>query len=378
VASLSVNKPSGPLVLNAALQVTDSLHLDRGNINTDSNHILTFSGSKLQAGNNGFVAGPFRYSVNVAKDLQFPVGKSHYYAPVILSKQNNDAALFQVEYHAMGHAFPDSAMAFPLQSVSKSEYWSIKKIFPSDSLPSTDILRLRLGMNSTNNIIGQPMLVRKGSSAVRWELLPLYANNTVSNTVASAPTILASGIYTFGSMFPSALPKESLELFQQERNGFTRLRWTTDKDETVAQYVVEKSNGDDPYAALDSIPSKNKLGKVSYSFDLRSSRIRGNLIRLRSVDKKGRTVYSNILYVRPTSETMRVFPNPVSNILSIGPIKEPQAMVQLLGPLGQMIQTTPRVRENQLEIDVRKLEPGSYYLMLIVDGKKGVFPFIKQ
>jgi len=262
--------------------------------------------------------------------------------------------------------------------VSKSEYWSIKKIFPSDSLPSTDILRLRLGMNSTNNIIGQPMLVRKGSSAVRWELLPLYANNTVSNTVASAPTILASGIYTFGSMFPSALPKESLELFQQERNGFTRLRWTTDKDETVAQYVVEKSNGDDPYAALDSIPSKNKLGKVSYSFDLRSSRIRGNLIRLRSVDKKGRTVYSNILYVRPTSETMRVFPNPVSNILSIGPIKEPQAMVQLLGPLGQMIQTTPRVRENQLEIDVRKLEPGSYYLMLIVDGKKGVFPFIKQ
>lgn len=378
VASLSVNKPSGQLVLSAALQITDSLHLDRGNINTDSNHILTFSGSKLYAGSNGFVTGPFRYSVNIAKDLQFPVGKASYFAPVILSKQNNDAALFQVEYHAMGHAFPDSAMAFPLQSVSNSEYWSIKKIFPSDSLPSTDILRLRLGMNSTNNITGQPMLVRKGSSAVRWELLPLYANNTVSNTVASAPTILASGIYTFGSMLPLALSKESLELFLQERNGFTRLRWTTDKDETVAQYVIEKSIGNGLYVAIDSIPSKNKLGKVSYSFDLKSSRIRGNLIRLRSIDKKGRAVYSNILFLRPASEPMRVFPNPVSNILSIGPIKEPQAMVQLLGPLGQMIQTIPRIRENQLEIDVRKLEAGSYHLMLIVDGKKGVFPFIKQ
>ena len=378
VASLSVNKPSGQLVLSAALQVTDSLHLDKGNINTDSNHILTFSGSKLYAGSNGFVTGPFRYSANVAKDLQFPVGKANYYAPVILSKQSNDAALFQVEYHAMGHAFPDSAMAFPLQSVSNSEYWSIKKIFPSDSLPSTDILRLRLGMNSTNNINGQPMLVRKGSSAVRWELLPLYANNTVSNTVASAPTILASGIYTFGSMLPLALSKESLELFLQERNGFTRLRWTTDKDETVAQYVIEKSIGNGLYVAIDSIPSKNKLGKVSYSFDLKSSRIRGNLIRLRSIDKKGRAVYSNILFLRPASEPMRVFPNPVSNILSIGPIKEPQAMVQLLGPLGQMIQTIPRIRENQLEIDVRKLEAGSYHLMLIVDGKKGVFPFIKQ
>ena len=377
-ASLSVNKPSGELTLSAALQVTDSLKLNRGNLTTDSTHILTFSGSKLQAGSNGFVTGPFRYSANVTKDLQFPVGKANYFAPVILSKQNNDRVLIQVEYHAMGHPFPDSAMAFPVRSVSNSEYWIIKKIFPSDSLPSPDILRLKLGLNSTNNIIGQPLLVRIASSAVRWELLPLYANNTVPNTVASTPNILASGIYTFGSMFPSALPKENLELFQQERNGFTRLRWTSDKDETVAQYVIEKSTGNGLYIAIDSIPQKNKLGKVSYTFDLRSSRIRGNLIRLRSVDKKGRAVYSNILYVRPTSETMHVFPNPVSNILRVGPIKEPQAMVQLLGPLGQMIQATSWVRENQLEIDVRKHEPGSYYLMLNVDGEKRVFPFIKQ
>ena len=377
-ASLSVNKPSGELTLSAALQVTDSLTLNRGNLNTDSNHILTFSGSKIQAGSNGFVTGSFRYSANVAKDLQFPVGKANYYAPLFFSKQNNDRSLFQVEYHAMGHSFADSAMAFPVRSVSNSEYWTIKKIFPSDSLPSTDILRLTLGLNSTNNIIGQPLLVRKASSAFRWELLPLYANNTVSNTVASAPTILASGIYTFGSMLPLVLSKESLELFQQERNGFTRLRWTTDKDETVAQYVIEKSIDNGLFVAIDSIPSKNKLGKVSYSFDLRSSRIRGNLIRLRSVDKKGRVVYSNILYARPTNETMRVFPNPVINILRIGPIKEPQSLVQLLGPMGQIIHAASWAIENQLEIDVRKLAPGSYYLMLNVDGEKRVFPFIKQ
>jgi hypothetical protein len=179
-------------------------------------------------------------------------------------------------------------------------------------------------------------------------------------------------------MLPLVLSKESLELFQQERNGFTRLRWTTDKDETVAQYVIEKSIGNGLYVAIDSIPSKNKLGKVSYSFDLRSSRIRGNLIRLRSVDKKGRVVYSNILYARPTNETMRVFPNPVSNILRIGPIKEPQSLVQLLGPMGQIIHAASWAIENQLEIDVRKLAPGSYYLMLNVDGEKRGFPFIKQ
>ena len=278
----------------------------------------------------------------------------------------------------MGHPFADSAMAFPVKSVSNSEYWTIQKIFPSDSLPSPDILRLKLGPNSTNNIIGQALLVRMASAAVRWELLPLYADNTVPNTVASAPTILSTGIYTFGSMFPSALPNEGLALFQKERNGFTRLRWTTDIDETVAQYVIEKSAEIGPYVAIDSIPSKNKLGKVSYSFDLRSSRISGNFIRLRSVDKKERVVYSNMLYIKPANEMMMVFPNPASNMLRIGPIKVPQAMVQLLGPMGQIIQATSWMNDNHLEIDVKKLPTGNYYLMLNVDGAKRVFPFIKQ
>jgi len=377
-ASLSVNKPSGQLTLSSPLQVTDSLQLERGNLITDSNHILSFSGSKLQAGINGFVTGPFRYWANSAKDLAFPVGKANYYAPVILTKKNTEPTLFQVEYQAMGHPFADSAMAFPVKSVSNSEYWTIQKIFPSDSLPSPDILRLKLGLNSANNIIGQTLLVRMASAAVRWELLPLYADNTVPSTVASAPTILSTGIYTFGSMFPSALPKEGLALFQKERNGFTRLRWTTDIDETVAQYVIEKSAEIGPYVAIDSIPSKNKLGKVSYSFDLRSSRIRGNFIRLRSVDKKERVVYSNLLYIKPANEMMMVFPNPASNMLRIGPIKEPQAVVQLLGPMGQIIQATSWMNDNHLEVDVKKLPPGSYYLMLNVDGAKRVFPLIKQ
>jgi hypothetical protein len=378
VASLLVNKPSGQLTLGSPLQVTDSLKLVRGNLITDSSHALTFSGSKIEAGSNGFVTGPFRYWASSPKDLQFPLGKASNYAPVFLSKQNSDTALFQVEYHAIGPSFPDSAMAFPVRSVSKSEYWTIKKIFPSDSLSSSDILRLSLGANSTNTILGQPLLVRMASAAIRWELLPLYADNTVSNTVASAPAFLKSGTYTFGSMFPSALSRESLELCQQERNGFTRLSWTTDKDETVARYVIEKSRGNGPYAAMDSILSKNKLGKVSYSFDLRSSLIRGNFIRLRSIDRRGKAAYSNVLYIRPAHEIVHIFPNPCSSILRIGPLKEAPTAVLLLNPIGQVIQATSWLRENQLEIDVSQLKPGKYGLVLNLGGNKKVFTFMKQ
>ena len=378
VASLTVNKPSGQLTLSSPLQVSDSLMLKRGNLITDSINILTFTGTNIQASSHAFVTGPFRYWANSAKDLYFPVGKASYYAPVTLSKKTTEPSIFQIEYQAMGHPYPDSAIAFPVKSVSNSEYWTVKKMMPSDSLPSQDILRLKLGPNSASNIIGQPLMVRIADGALNWELLPLYADNPIPNTVASAPTILTSGIYTFGSMFPSALPREGLELCQQERNGFTRLSWTTDMDQTTTQYVVEKSSGNGPYVALDSIHSKKKPGKTSYSFDLRSSTIRGDFIRVRSLDNKGRSVYSNILYIRPANEMTHVFPNPSNSLLKIGPLNAPHATVMLMNPIGQIIQARSWVRENHLEMDIRHVNPGKYFLVLNVEGKKRIFPFMKQ
>ena len=378
VASLTVNKPSGQLTLSSPLQVSDSLMLKRGNLITDSINILTFTGTNIQASSHAFVTGPFRYWANSAKDLYFPVGKASYYAPVTLSKKTTEPSIFQIEYQAMGHPYPDSAIAFPVKSVSNSEYWTVKKMMPSDSLPSQDILRLKLGPNSASNIIGQPLMVRIADGALNWELLPLYADNPIPNTVASAPTILTSGIYTFGSMFPSALPREGLELCQQERNGFTRLSWTTDMDQTTTQYVVEKSSSNGPYVALDSIHSKKKPGKTSYSFDLRSSTIRGDFIRVRSLDNKGRSVYSNILYIRPANEMTHVFPNPSNSLLKIGPLNAPHATVKLMNPIGQIIQARSWVRENHLEMDIRHVNPGKYFLVLNVEGKKRIFPFMKQ
>jgi len=84
VASITVNKPSGQLTLSSPLQVSDSLMLERGNLITDSINILTFSGNNMHASSNAFVTGPIRYWANSVKELQFPVGKASYYAPVTL------------------------------------------------------------------------------------------------------------------------------------------------------------------------------------------------------------------------------------------------------------------------------------------------------
>ena len=143
-------------------------------------------------------------------------------------------------------------------------------------------------------------------------------------------------------------------------------------------YVVEKSSENGTYVTMDSIPSKKKPGKTSYLFDLRTSAIRGHFIRIRSVDNKGRNNYSNILYIRPANEMIHVFPNPSNSILKVGPLNDPHATVQLINPMGQIIQARSWVRENQLETDIRHLNPGKYFLVLNGEGKKRIFPFMKQ
>jgi len=128
---------------------------------------------------------------------------------------------------------------------------------------------------------------------------------------------------------------------------------------------------------MDSILSKNKLGKVSYSFDLRSSLIRENFIRLRSIDRRGKAAYSNVVYIRSAHEILHIFPNPSSNIVRIAPLKEAPSGLILLNPLGQVILATSWLRENQVEVDVSQLKPGKYGLVLNLGGKKRVFPFMK-
>jgi hypothetical protein len=46
--------------------------------------------------------------------------------------------------------------------------------------------------------------------------------------------------------------------------------------------------------------------------------------------------------------------------------------------MGQIIHAASWFRENQLEIDISKLQPGKYNLALNAGDKKRVFTFMKQ
>lgn len=368
-AGISIHKPKGALTLSSSILVTDSLGLIHGNLLTDSSKILVFSGNKISGSTRSFIIGPFRYIATFKKDMWFPVGKDSVFAPLVISKNKGDSSVFQVEYHPYAAGRGDTAMAFPIRSISAKEYWEFKKIFPSDTAANQDAIRLWLGANSTVGIIGQPLIARLNTGEKTWQLLPLYANDPYPNTVSSIPQRMNSGIYTFGSMYPAALPLETLGLCYQERNGFTKFSWTTDIDETVNRYVLEKSNAAGQFMAMDSVASKNRMGKTSYNQAFRSSSVNGSCIRVRSVGKNGREVYSNIISLRNTTEKILVYPNPAKDFIRIGPGVQQWSVIGILNQAGQFIETRSITTETGLLVNTSHLSAGKYTLVL--SGSKG-------
>ncbi len=374
-AGLYINKPAGGLTLSSSVLVTDSLGLIRGNILTDSNRILVFSGNKISGRPVSFIIGPFRYIASSKKDLHFPVGKDSVFAPMVISKNTAAPAVFQVEYHPRAADTGNASMAFPIKSISTREYWEFKKISPPDTVANQDLIRLLLGVHSTAGITGQPLIARKATGEA-WQLLPLYANDTYPNAVSSLPQRMSSGMYTFGSMHPVALPLETLGLCYQERNGFTKLSWTSNFDETVNRYVVEKSSADGPFMAIDTVESKNRMGKTSYNQVFRSSFVSGSCIRIRSEGKNGKEYCSNIIFMRNAREKILLYPNPTRDFIRIGPNIDKGSFIGILNQAGQFVATTSFPTENGLQVNTSHLSAGKYTLVLSGSDKPILRSFI--
>lgn len=190
--------------------------------------------------------------------------------------------------------------------------------------------------------------------------------------------MMKTGRYTLGSMYPSALSLNAIDLCAQERNGFTKFSWTNSMDETVDRYVLEKSQGNGAFVPLDSVLSKNILVKTSYTVAIRSALIRGYFIRIRSVGKKRKTSLSNIIFFRQTSTALKLYPNPAKDFISISPSSQPWTIMGILNQTGQIIPTIALMDETGSSLNISQLPTGKYRLLLQVGKEKKTLPFLKQ
>ncbi|MHC1703483.1 MAG: autotransporter-associated beta strand repeat-containing protein [Tenuifilaceae bacterium] len=126
--NFETNKASASTTLNSAIEVSKSLLLTTGIINTTSSNILTITNhinSAVTGGSSSsFVNGPIKKQVDVSDGFTFPTGKGTRYGFVSISSA--DAGLWIAEYFNTGRSGTATpSITAPLTLASAAEYWTI-------------------------------------------------------------------------------------------------------------------------------------------------------------------------------------------------------------------------------------------------------------
>jgi hypothetical protein len=156
---------------------------------------------------------------------------------------------------------------------------------------------------------------------------------------------------------------------QVQANGTVRLNWTTASEEENSHFEVERS-GDGrrfvPIAKLAGNGTQQTTSYYSYTDAAPGSGI--NYYRLKSTDLDGHYTYSYTLVVRNESTlAFEVFPNPAQDQVYIQLQHAPGPVTIRVVDAGgrEVLQKQLSLSGGSLStmIDIRKLQPGIYYIL---------------
>jgi hypothetical protein len=187
---------------------------------------------------------------------------------------------------------------------------------------------------------------------------------------------------------PGALPLTLLNFTAALNGKAAQLQWATATEINTKNFIIQRSID---AAHFQNIGSVNAVGNstqiTSYSFaDAGAFNVGANKLyyRLQMVDKDGKFTYSNIAIVQIENEKrLVIYPNPVTNELKLsGHLNAGSSVnIQIINSVGQ---TVLRQRHNfnpgdfNTGIDVSKLPPGVYLVLVNDDAEKAALSIIKQ
>jgi Secretion system C-terminal sorting domain len=403
--NLRVAGDSG-LYLNTNAEVRNQLNLDKALLFTAASakvYVSNPATTSIQSTNNfanSWVHGRLERAANLTSPFYlFPVGKikagDSLYAPIRLTKFNTATARYQTEY------FPDTpfdrtnVMSPPIDHISNLEFWEIISDIPSG--PDDDA-RVSLSWRgysqvSANALSRDSLLVTQYISAppFRWDVPGgwLTGNavgaDSLFGYVTSTTTIgnftFAERRFTLGTYSPfNALPVKLLYFTALPDNGKVRLNWHVEQEVDTRMYEVEKSVNGISFTKISQQASQQKDTWLYTDYD--ASPINGwNYYRLKITDKLNKQTYSGVakVYFGKNIPVVKLFPNPTVDVVNILlPVAYAgKVTLQLYSSTGALISST-RPTSASVQLNVRQLAAGSYFVQ-IVDGKDvKVYPFVKQ
>ncbi len=309
----------------APVNVTGSLNLNSGKLNTDAINILTMeSTSGSSAGSvNSHVNGPMQKIGTTA--FVFPVGKGGRWARVGIGAPSSSSTFFAEYFNTgFGNYGGTPTQTPPLNNVSRLEYWNLDRLVGTGNA-AVSLYWEDSNFSDINDCSNSDLRIahwNTGSS--QWE------NNNNSVTTAGTCTGSSAGFittnavvtafspFTFGSLssFVNPLPVELIQFTGQLNNvGETELQWTTATEISNDYFTLQRSrNGKDFEWLVDIDAAGTSYENKKYDFVDREPFEGINYYRLKQMDFDQSYTYSKIISVVKEEEVQfSIYPNPTQD-----------------------------------------------------------------
>lgn len=305
--SLTIDKPSGAVMLNDALAVRGVLTLTSGVLNTTSGLLTLRDGSSVVGGSdNSFVHGPMA-KVGTGNFL-FPVGKGADHRPCgISSIVGTNTDVFRAEYFPVSAATWGTTGDPTLHHISTCEYWTIDRLVGTPnavisltweapaSCGVTDLTDLRVARWDDTALPAPGTWRDRGNGGAAGVpaagTIPTAAVQALFNAVTTPWTLASTTV-------DNPLPITLLEFTATPDGGVVRLDWATASEVRNALFTVERSRDGISFERVLDVPgAPNSTALRTYQELDRQPYVGLSYYRLRQTDEDGASTVSGIVAV---------------------------------------------------------------------------------
>ncbi len=186
-------------------------------------------------------------------------------------------------------------------------------------------------------------------------------------------------------MSPGILPLDllSFNAVWEQQGASAKIHFTTDNESLIHRYEVEKSTDGTKFKKFGELVPNNTGGVHNYDYIDSNANAAKQYYRLKTIHLAGAATYSNIVLLKYSKQVQMVlYPNPVVDIvnLKIGSNSNNNIDIQVVSTAGQVLKQLSNIAANnqQVQIPLNDLPPGTYYLHIKLDEEKQVLKFVKQ
>jgi hypothetical protein len=359
---LVMNNAGGATVSSGTQQVSNTLTLTNGII-TNSSLIQINNGATVTgASNNSFVAGQVRKVGNAA--FTFPVGKGGFYRPITMSAPALATDQFTAEYLHAAQAFGNANQA-PIDHVSGCEYWTLDRTLGASNVVVT------LSWNESACHVGDITLL-SDLRVARWsgaQWLNL-GNGGTAGTVTNGTIVTTAAVTTFSPNYftlasvsnLNPLPITLVSFEGSPNHEGVGLYWTTASEKNNDYFTLERSYNGVKFDKLADVKGNGTTTKANSYFWQDNPIGTSVYYRLSQTDFDGTTASLREIFVKLAEQDGEyfIYPNPNKGNFSLSGDLSSIISIDLIGELGNRLQTVPVQRE----IALSNLAQGLYFLQI--------------